>query len=670
MKPVSAIISIIVAFLLGLTCRDLLGLQDPPAVRAEPPRAPPPTAAPAPAPAPAAAARPANAPLDRTPQQDSDRIPVGTSPALGPAFAPVTVVEFSDFECPFCGGVEATLRQLRARYGDRVRVVWKNNPLAMHPNAMPAAEAAQEALAQGGAEKFWQFHDLLFENQSALDRPALERYAQQAGLNLARFRAALDNHTHRAAIEADQALLQRLGGRGTPNFYINGANLRGQQPLEGFAAAVEAALERARSAAPGRAYADGVTAALTPAPGQGNTANPDDPNAVFRVPVGNSPVQGPANALVTVAIFSDFQCPFCARAEPTLRALRERYGNDIRFVWKNEPLSIHPLARPAAQLAHEALAQRGSAGFWRAHDLLFEHNTELERPALETYARTLGLDLARVRRALDTNAHDAQIDADHQLAQTLGVSGTPAFFINGRRLVGARPVEAFAEVIDAAKSAAEAMIRGTPGVTRENVYERIMANAATGVRAQPVADPNRVYTVRPARDAPSFGPANAPVVIEHFSDFQCPFCNRVVPTVEQVRQRYGDRVRLVWRNYPLRIHDNAMVAAEAAMEVYTQRGNAGFWAFHHTLFQHQDALDRPSLERYAQAAGVDMARFRAALDNRTHRARVQDDMAAGNSTGAELAMPSFFINGRFFAGALPFEDFQQRIDAALAAARR
>lgn len=663
MKPASAIISIIVAFLLGLTCRDLLGLEPAPAVQAEPPR---------PAPARAAAAapsRPRNAPLDRTPQQDSERIPIGPSPRLGPVFAPVTIVEFSDFECPFCGGVEATLRQLRERYGDRVRVVWKNNPLEMHPSAMPAAEAAQEAFAQGGDAKFWQYHDLLFANQSALDRPSLERYARQAGLDLTRFRAALDNHTHVPVIQNDMALLQRIGGRGTPNFYVNGTNLRGQQPLDAFVRAVETALEAARNAAPGRAYADGVAAALSPAPGGENTGNPDDPNAVFRVPVGTSPVLGPDTALVTVAVFSDFQCPFCARAEPTLAALRTRYGNDIRFVWKNEPLSIHPLARPAAQLAHEAQAQRGAAGFWRAHDLLFEHNTELERPALEGYARTLGLDPARVRRALDGNTHDAQIDADHQLAQSLGVSGTPAFFINGRRLVGARPLEAFVEVVDAAKRDAETMIRTVPGVTRANVYERIMANALTGVRAQAAPDPNRVFSVRPARNAPSFGPANARVVIEHFSDFQCPFCARVAPTVDEVRRRYGDRVRLVWRNYPLRMHENAMLAAEAAMEVFAQRGNAGFWAFHHVLFAHQDALDRPSLERYAQEAGVDMARFRSALDNHTHRARVQDDMAAGNSTGADLAMPSFFVNGRFFAGALPLEQFQQRIDAALAAAR-
>ena len=668
MKPLPAALSIVFAFLLGLTCRDILGLStapDAPVLSPDNTAQPSQTAQGA---QPGAAARPApDAPLSRTPQQDSDRIPVGTSASMGPNFAPVTVVEFSDFQCPFCGGVEATLRDLRARYGDRVRVVWKNNPLPMHANAMIAAEAAQEALAQGGAEKFWRMHDLLFQHQDALERPALERYAQELGLDMTRFRAALDNHTHQAAIQADMALLQRLGGRGTPNFYINGTNLRGQQPLDTFATAVDNALAAVRGAAPGRAYADGVTAALNAPPPSGAPAA-DDPNAVYRVPVGSSPVRGPNTALVTVVVFSDFQCPFCGRVEPTLDALRTRYGDDIRFVWKNEPLPFHPLARPAAQLAMEALAQRGHAGFWRAHDLLFQHNTALNRPDLDGYARTLGLDLARVRAALDGNTHDAEVNADHALAQQLGVDGTPAFFINGRKLVGAKPLEAFVALIDEVRRNAEQTLRTEPGATRANLYERIMANARPGPRAPGgAADPDRVYTVRPAANAPSWGPANAPVVINLFSDFQCPFCNRVRPTVEQIRQRYGTRVRLVWRNFPLRIHDNARIAAEAAMEVFAQRGSEGFWVFHEVLFSHQDALDRAHLEQYAQEAHVDMARFRAALDNHTHQRLIDDDMAAAQATGAALAMPSFFINGRFVVGAVPFEEFQRRIDAALAA---
>ena len=392
---------------------------------------------------------------------------------------------------------------------------------------------------------------------------------------------------------------------------------------------------------------------------------------MYRVPVGNSPVLGSNDALVTVVVFSDFQCPFCGRAEVTLRALRARYGNDIRFVWKNEPLSIHDRARPAAQVAMEAFAQGGNAKFWRAHDMLFEHTTELGRPELEAYARELGLDAARVRAALDGNTHDAEINADHQLAQQLGVSGTPAFYINGRRMVGARPEDAFVRVIDDARRRAEEMLRTVPGTTRANVYERIIANGATSLvyigGAAASAAESRVYTVRANAGAPFFGAANARVVIEHFSDFQCPFCARVGPVLEEIRRRYGTRVKLVWRNFPLRMHPNAMIAAEAAMEVYAQRGNAAFWPFHDLLFQHQDALDRPQLEQYAQQQHVDMTRFRAALDAHTHQAAIQDDMAAASATGAELAMPAFFINGRLLVGAQPIEEFSRRIDAALAA---
>ena len=97
-----------------------------------------------------------------------------------------------------------------------------------------------EAHAQG---KFWQYHDVLFQNQRALERPQLEEYAQQVGLNMTRFRAALDNHTHAAAIEADKNAIQRAGARiGTPTFFINGKMLSGAQPFEAFKAAIDAAL--------------------------------------------------------------------------------------------------------------------------------------------------------------------------------------------------------------------------------------------------------------------------------------------------------------------------------------------------------------------------------------------------------------------------------------------
>ena len=217
-------------------------------------------------------------------------------------------------------------------------------------------------------------------------------------------------------------------------------------------------------------------------------------------------------------------------------------------------------------------------------------------------------------------------------------------------------------------------------VARAQVYDRLIANgatapvyqAATPPPRQPGAAPgaeapgaDRVYAIRPNPRAPFRGNANARVVIEHFSDFQCPFCSRVNPTVQQIAQTYGDRVKIVWRNYPLPFHNNAMPAAEAAMEAYAQQGSAGFWRYHDTLFQNQQAISRENLEQYAQQQGLNMERFRAALDQHTHQAEINDDKAAMDATGAEAGTPASFVNGHLVSGAVPFTEFQQRIDAAL-----
>ena len=141
---------------------------------------------------------------------------------------------------------------------------------------------------------------------------------------------------------------------------------------------------------------------------------------------------------------------------------------------------------------------------------------------------------------------------------------------------------------------------------------------------------------------------------------------RVGPQVEQMRQRYGDRVRFVWRDYPLPFHDHAMEAAEAAMEAFAQRGDAGFWAMHDLLFDNQRELTRTSLETYAFDIGLDGVRFRRALDTHVHRASIEADMAAVRASGAEIGTPSFFIEGRLLQGAQPLSVFVEAIDAALA----
>ncbi|MCS6798510.1 MAG: thioredoxin domain-containing protein, partial [Myxococcota bacterium] len=566
------------------------------------------------------------------------RVPVdGRQPTKGPQDAPVTIVIFSDYECPFCKRVEPTLARIMNEYRNRVRIVWRDYPLPFHQKAMPAAIAALEAFEQGGNEKFWRYHDLLFENQNALERADLERYAQQIGLNMDQFRSALDSREHEPRIREDMALADRIGARGTPHFFINGRRLAGAVPFENFKEIIDDELRRTeRMIAAGvprnRVYAELMrNARAEAAPEQPAAEAPrprpqPDPNAVYRVPVSpQDPQKGPADALVTIVQFSDFECPFCARVEPTIDQIVERYGRDVRVVWKNNPLPFHQNAMPAAQLAMEAFQQGGARKFWEIHRILFENARELGRDRLIEYARRVGLNIAQVEAALDNNEHRAVIEAAQELARSLGATGTPSFFINGRNLRGAQPLEAFTRVID--EELAKARERVAAGTPRARLYEEIIRNGATSPQfiqgAAPAPAPHpaappppQVYNIAVPRTAPSRGPANAPVTIQIFSDFECPFCNRVRPTLDQIEREYGNRVRMVWRDYPLPFHQNAMPAHQAAREVFRQGGNEKFWRYHDLLFENQRALDRASLERYAeQVGGIDMNAFRAALDS-------------------------------------------------------
>lgn len=164
-------------------------------------------------------------------------------PALGPANAPVTIVEFSDFQCPFCQRVEPTLKRVRETYGDRVRIVWKDFPLtSIHPQAFKAAEAARCAGEQG---KFWEYHDRLFANQQALQVESLKKYAADMGLDLPKFNSCLDTAKYAERVQAQMGVGAGLGINSTPALFINGRLLSGAQPYETFTAVIDEELQRA-----------------------------------------------------------------------------------------------------------------------------------------------------------------------------------------------------------------------------------------------------------------------------------------------------------------------------------------------------------------------------------------------------------------------------------------
>jgi len=163
------------------------------------------------------------------------------SPAsFGPATAKVQVVEFSDFECPFCSQAASVVHQIREKYGDRVRFTFRHFPLPMHPNAREAAEASLAAGTQG---KFWEFHDRLFKNQKQLGRVALEQHAKEAGLNVAAFKKSLDEHKFGPAVDADLKLGEKAQVNGTPSMFVNGTRVANPTNFDAVSALIEAALK-------------------------------------------------------------------------------------------------------------------------------------------------------------------------------------------------------------------------------------------------------------------------------------------------------------------------------------------------------------------------------------------------------------------------------------------
>lgn len=163
----------------------------------------------------------------------------GNAPAFGPQDAKVTVVEFSDFQCPYCSRAATAVDQIKEKYGTRVRFVFRQFPLPMHENARGAAEAALAANAQG---KFWEFHDKMFQNQSKLSRESLEGLAKEAGLDLAAFKKALDSKTYAADVDSDVKLGESVAVNGTPTMFINGARVQNPSDFGAISAQIEGAL--------------------------------------------------------------------------------------------------------------------------------------------------------------------------------------------------------------------------------------------------------------------------------------------------------------------------------------------------------------------------------------------------------------------------------------------
>ena len=390
------------------------------------------------------------------------------------------------------------------------------------------------------------------------------------------------------------------------------------------------------------------------------------------VPIApNDAVLGDRLAPITIVVFSDFQCPYCVRFAGTLDEIARSYGTaKLRVVFKNKPLPFHDKARLAAEVGQGVLELAGADAFWRFHAMAFRKQPAMSHEALRSWAIAAGADGQILEEGLRTKRWAAKVDADLELAKRLDVGGTPSFFVNGMRFVGAQPLAKVKLSVEEELRKAEAL-----DGPKDEVYRRM---AATNLKPVPVdeddegdaadraAEAKLVYKV-PVGTAPSRGPSTALVTIIEFSDFECRFCKRFEQSLARLRTEYGDRVRVVWRDLPARFHPRAEPAALLARAARAQKGDEAFWAVHAALFDAQPNLQDADLERTATEARLDVPKAMNAVKVRSFRRGLDDDFDVADDFSA-VGTPHSFVNGRRFVGAQPYEKLKALVDEEIARA--
>ena len=368
------------------------------------------------------------------------RVEIGDSWTRGPDDAKVTIVEFTDFQCPYCSKVQPTLKKIRENYPNDVKFVFKHHPLAFHKDAPLAHEAS---LAAGGQGKFWEMEEILFNNQKKLKEEDLIGYAQELGLDVEQFKADLASGKYKGQVISDTEQAVGLGATGTPAFFVNGRFLSGAKPYGSFSNVIDQELSGKDIP-----FKWGTNVKDEKKKASNKQKPKEDPNKIYSIPLGNSPTKGPKDASITVIMFQDFQCPFSKRSQPTVQQLMDAYPGQLKVVFKNFPLGFHKEAGIAAEAALSAGAQ---GKFWEMHDKIFTNQKQMGIDNLKSYAEELNLDMVQFNKDLETHRYKKVVDEDMKVAQGAGVRGTPTFFVNGKKVVGAKPLAEFQKVIGPVK---------------------------------------------------------------------------------------------------------------------------------------------------------------------------------------------------------------------------
>jgi protein-disulfide isomerase len=332
--------------------------------------------------------------------------------ATPPAPTEIKIELFSDFQCPFCGAFYKPIRELQAKSvdGAKVTVEFKNFPLSFHPDAQLAAQAGVAAREQ---DKFWEMHDLMFSNQSAIKRDDLLKDAEKLGLDMERFRKDLDSDRTKSLIQADLAEGTKRGVEGTPSFFVNGKEYVGTKSSEELSKLVQDEQRRGW-----------VMSEIT----------------------DNLMSKGPAGAPITIEFFADLQSPVTIPAAALLDELLSRYPSTVRLQFRNFPLAFHP----QAVMTHSAAMAAARQGhFWEFAAYILDHQDSVREQDLIVYAGKLGMDETKFAGMVQDRRYGPRVDADVADGFRRGIRGSPVILVNDKRIDGVPSLQILTEFVEA-----------------------------------------------------------------------------------------------------------------------------------------------------------------------------------------------------------------------------
>lgn len=422
-------------------------------------------------------------------QEDPDavyKVPLDGAPSVGAEHGLVTIVGFLDVGCGYCGKGHEVMRKLLAKHGDKLRIVFRDFPLGSPSSiSFKAAEAAYSVYEQKGKKAYWDFQEKVFTSDK-MDEERLIVLAKEAGAEAEHVKKDLKNRVHKEKVKKNIEIGRRFGVEGTPTFFVNGQKIPGFIPLEGFEKIYQAALSQgeallekgtARKNVYSKLTEDGETKVKYLEKGE-KAGGPKklDPEATFKVPIDPAyPHKGTSDALVTIVVFSDFQCPHSRRLSSSLDMMVKKYPKEVRLVFRNLPLPMHPRAYDAAEASLAVFRLKGVDAFWLFHNKLFQNQDDFSPAALEKLVKEVGVDVEAYRKARVEHTYRPQVRSDLAFAQKLGIEVSPQMFINGKALAGAVSLQKLTDAVERELKNARELVKS--GVAQAKVYDKIMESA-------------------------------------------------------------------------------------------------------------------------------------------------------------------------------------------------